>query len=117
MIRAQFCLISTLQHIIFILCQLDKFDDQWDQKVMGNDQDLKCGIENKYQTETTRNAHGTARILNGRTINVEKYPWMAEIFHVFYYPNGTLHKGVSCAGSVISRKAILRKDFPSSKLI
>ena len=101
MIRIQLYFFAMFRHLIFIQSQVEDFDVTWDQELMANDQDLKCGIQDKYTAESS------ARVINGKMVRAEKYAWKAEILHLIFYSNNTIKTGSVCSGSVISEKAIL----------
>ena len=101
MIRIQLYLFATFHHLIFIQSQVEEFDVKWDKELMAKDQDLKCGIQDKYAAESS------ARIINGERVNAEKYPWKAEIILLIFYSNKTIKQLSTCSGSVISQNAIL----------
>ena len=98
-----FCFSLASYLVMIIECDSIKFDDQWDDKLMEKDANLKCGIENKFQTGPN------ARIINGKRIKNQKYSWVAELATIVFYPNNTWNEDASstCTGSVISTKAIL----------
>ena len=65
---------------MIIKCDSVKFDDQWDDKLIEKDANFKCGVANKFQTGPN------ARIINGKRIKNQKYPWVAELARVVFYP-------------------------------
>ena len=101
MITIQLCFLITFYHFIFIESQSENFDVKWDDELMKQDPDFKCGIQDKYQEEQS------ARIINGALINDNKYAWKADIFRVTFNSDDTFYKQGKCSGSVISEKVIL----------
>ena len=91
----------------FIQSQQEKFDVQWDELLRRNDENLKCGVQNKNNI----NPELTPRIINGRRTSNIRYPWMAEtIYIIFDNSNNQFDSSPvdnKCTGSVISERSII----------
>ena len=62
MLRIAIYILSILYRNIFIQSQGEKFDVQWDEMLRRNDENLKCGVQNKIKITPEL----TPRIINGR---------------------------------------------------
>ena len=100
-------LFVVLYQSIFFQCQNHQFDVEWDQKLINIDKAFQCGIENRYKKGST------ARVINGKIATNIRYPWMAEILRLAFYPKQSGQPGFENiqsavgTGSIISHKAIL----------
>ena len=93
-----------LYNAVIILSQID-FD--WDQRMVQKNPDYKCGIENKFQAESTISSKAKSRIINGKKISSVRYPWMSEILLLIPKSDSTPEFIGLGVGSVISDKSIL----------
>ena len=82
-------------HGAFILCQIE-IDAEWDQKLVSEHPDYKCGIANKFKNVAS------SRIINGKRTQNIRYPWMVEVLQ--FIPQGG---GGMCGGTIISDRSIL----------
>ena len=107
MLRIAIYILSILYRNIFIQSQGEKFDVQWDEILRRNDENLKCGVQNKIEITP----ESTPRIINGRRTSNIRYPWMAEtIYIVFDNSNNQFDSSPldnQCTGSVISERSII----------
>ena len=110
MIRIQLCFLIAFYYFIFIEGQSENFDVKWDNELIKQDPDFKCGIQDKYPEEES------ARIINGALINDNKYAWKANILLVTFNSDETFHKSSKCSGSVISEKVISTQKFLAAPL-
>ena len=99
--------LSLLYQNIFIQSQQEKFDVQWDELLRRNDENLKCGVQNKNNI----NPELTPRIINGRRTSNIRYPWMAETIYIIFdkFDNqfDSTPSDNQCTGSVISERSII----------
>ena len=100
MFNIAICIQLIFHQSIFVQCNIDWIDAEWDEKMM--QKGLKCGIENKYEKAQM------SRVINGRRTSNIKYPWLAEVVRIVYNPFQNMHReSIGGTGSVISHKAIL----------
>ena len=88
-----------------------QIDFDWDHKMMMKDLDYKCGIENKFKSESTVSSKAESRIINGKRISNVRYPWMTEVLLLIPKSDGTPEFTGLGVGSIISDKSILIKFF------
>ena len=99
--------LSLLYQSIFIQSQNEKFDIQWDEMLRRNDENLKCGVQNKNSIKP----ESTPRIINGRRTSNIRYPWMAETIYIIFDKFDDKFDSTpvdnQCTGSVISERSII----------
>ena len=88
-----------------------QIDFDWDHKMMMKDLDYKCGIENKFKSESTVSSKAESRIINGKRISSVRYPWMTEVLLLIPKSDGTPEFTGLGVGSIISDKSILTVNY------